>query len=70
MNQQIDKNLLVTLGLKHKFLNWVEHDTPPNFFTVPIECYLDDENGATATYEDVATLHELLCAIYAEVDIV
>jgi hypothetical protein len=66
----LDKNMLVSLGLKHGFLNWVEHETPPSFFPIPIDCYLNDTDSPTANYLDVSRLYNLLCAIYAEVDIV
>jgi len=64
----LDKNKLITLGIKHKFLNWVEHETPPNFFPRDIGDWLD-EREEHMEYADAKQLYNLLCAIYAEVDI-
>lgn len=58
----MNKQKLIELGLKHRFLNWVEHETPRNYFTWPRDCYDD--------VEDIDELYNLLCEIYAEVDIV
>lgn len=69
MNQQIDKNTLVSLGIKHGLLNWVEHDTPPNFFVRDMGEWLD-ERKEFVTATDAYELYNLLCAIYAEVGIV
>ena len=65
----MNKQKLIELGLKHKFLNWVEHETPPNFFPRDIGDWLD-EREEHMEYADAAQLHKLLCAIYAEVGIV
>ena len=65
----LDKDTLISLGLKHKFLNWVEHETPPTYFPRDIGDWLD-EREEFVTAADAYELYKLLCAIYAEVDIV
>jgi len=58
----LDKTKLIELGLKHHFLNWVDHETPRSYFPWPRDCYTD--------VEDIDELYNLLCEIYAEVGIV
>jgi len=58
----VDKTKLIELGLKHQFLNYVDHETPRNYFPWPRDCYTD--------VEDIDELYNLLCAIYAEVGVV
>lgn len=65
----MNKQKLIELGLKHKFLNWVEHETPPNYFPKDIGDWLD-EREEHMEYADAAQLYKLLLAIYAEVGIV
>lgn len=57
----LDKQKLIDLGLKHKFLNYVDHETPRNYFPWPKDCY-----DAIA---DIDELYNLLCEIYAQVGI-
>jgi hypothetical protein len=65
----LDKNRLISLGLKHNFLNWVEHETPPNYFPHPEDSYTGADK-LVDLQDSILELHNLLCAIYAEVDIV
>jgi hypothetical protein len=64
----LDKNKLIELGLKHKFLNWVEHETPPTYFPRDIGAWLD-EREEHMEYPDALQLYNLLCEIYKTVDI-
>lgn len=68
MSKQLDKQKLIELGLKHKFLNYIDHETPRHYFPHHRDVYLDIED-ATELHESVLDLYQLLCAIYAEVDI-
>lgn len=58
----VDKAKLIELGLKHQFLNYIDHETPRNYFPWHRDYYTD--------VEDTDELYNLLCAIYAEVGIV
>lgn len=69
MNHQIDKVKLVELGLKYKFLNYIDHETPRNYFPYDMGAWLDDREEFV-TAQDAYELYNLLCAIYAEVGIV
>jgi len=65
----IDKAKLIELGLKHKFLNYVDHETPRNYFPYDMDAWLDDRDESISA-SDVYELYNLLCAIYAEVGII
>lgn len=65
----VNKQKLIELGLKHKFLNYIDHETPRNYFPHHRDVYLDTED-ATELRESVLELYQLLCGIYAEVDVV
>ena len=69
MNQCIDKAKLIELGLQYHFLNYVEHETPRNYFPHHHDCYTDADRLVDLR-DSILELHTLLRAIYAEVDIV
>ena len=65
----LDKNRLISLGLKHKFLNHIDNETPRIYFPHHRDVYLDTDDVNTLR-ESVLELYQLLCGIYAEVDVV
>lgn len=65
----LDKQKLIDIGLKHSFLNYVDHETPRNYFPHHRDVYLDTDN-VNELRESVLDLYQLLDAIYAEVGIV
>lgn len=65
----ISKQDLIKLGLKHKFLNYIDHETPRNYFPHHIDRYKDTYDVAEL-HESVTDLYTLLAAIYDKVDIV
>jgi len=65
----VDKAKLIELGLAYKFLNYIDHETPRIYFPHHRDVYLDTED-VTELRESVLELYQLLCGIYAEVDVV
>ena len=65
----VNKQKLIELGLKHKFLNYIDHETPRNYFPHDMGAWLD-EREEFVTAADAYELYNLLCDIYAEVGIV
>lgn len=65
----VDKAKLIELGLKHHFLNYIDHETPRNYFPHDMGVWLD-EREESVTAKDAYELYNLLCTIYAEVGIV
>ena len=65
----ITKQRLIELGLEHSFLNYVEHETPKNYFPWDMGVWLDDREESVSA-KDAYELYNLLCAIYAEVGVV
>ncbi len=69
LNNQIHKQKLIELGLQYHFLNYVEHETPRNYFVHHHDSYTDAERLVDLR-DSILELHTLLRAIYAEVGIV
>jgi len=65
----VDKAKLIELGLAYKFINYVDHETPRTHFIHHRDVYLDTDD-VTELRESILDLYQLLCGIYAEVDIV
>lgn len=63
----VDKAKLIELGLAYNFLNHVDHETPRIYYHRDVYLDTDDIN---ILRESVLELHQLLCGIYAEVDVV
>ena len=65
----ITKKELIDLGNKHHFLNYIDHETPRNYFPYDLDSYID----TTDIHElktSICDLHLLLTKIYEKVDIV
>ena len=65
----VDKAKLIELGLAYNFLNHIDHETPRIYFPHHRDVYLDTDDVSTLR-ESVLELYQLLCGIYAEVDVV
>ena len=65
----VNKQKLIELGLQYNFLNYVDHETPRNYFPHPVDVYMDAHDAADLRLS-IHELHVLLRAIYEEVDIV
>ena len=64
----MNKQKLIELGLKHKFLNYIDHETPRTYFPYHSDCYTDADR-LVDLQDSILELHNLLCDIYAEVGI-
>jgi hypothetical protein len=65
----LDKQTLVDLGLKHGFCDWVDHETPRNYF-IRHHKYFTDVDNKIELVDSVMQLYTLLSDIYAEAGIV
>lgn len=63
------KQELIALGLKHGFCDWVDHETPRNYF-VRHHSYFTDVDNKIELCDSVMQLYALLSDIYAEAGIV
>lgn len=65
----VNKQKLIELGLQYNFLNYIDHETPRNYFPYPVDVYTDTDDMADLRLS-IHELHVLLRAIYEQVDIV
>ena len=64
----ITKKELIELGNKHHFLNYIDHETPRNYFPHDLISYTDSDDILDLK-ESIQDLYFLLIDIYSKVDI-
>jgi hypothetical protein len=64
----LDKQTLVDLGIKHGFCDWLDHESPRNYF-IRHHKYFTDVDNRIELCDSVMQLYTLLCEIYTEVGV-
>ena len=63
---EVTKEELIELGRKYGFLNFIDHETPRQYFIQDILCYTDCDSE-TDFVNSVTDLYALLAKIYEKI---